>query len=229
MARLVSRKRRVERLEVVMKTLAAHLPKPHCELFYTTPYQLLVSVVLSAKVTDAMVNRVMTPQYRQGFTPETVLSLGIDGFLHRIKMIGLAPTKAKNVYNLSRILLDRFAGEVPSEREDLESLPGVGRKTANVVLGEIFGQPILAVDTHVYRVTRRLGLQDEATPEKAEKELLKIMDARYLMGGHRYFIMHGRATCKALKPLCEICCLKTICPSYPALRPKPAPLRKAKT
>ncbi|MBC7658334.1 MAG: endonuclease III [Chitinophagaceae bacterium] len=206
---------------IILQKLEAANPNPHCELIYHTPYQLLVSVVLSAQTTDIMVNRVMAPQYEGKFTPKTTVELGIEGILARIRSIGLAPTKAKNVYNLSRILLQRFHGEVPSSREDLESLPGVGRKTANVILGEIFREPTLAVDTHVYRVTRRLGLQNESTPDKAELELLKVVDPSFLPDGHHHFILHGRYTCKALSPLCNACVLNDICPSYEDLRPKP--------
>jgi endonuclease-3 len=188
-------------------------PDPRCELIYHTPYQLLVSVVLSAKNSDMMVNRVMGPLYEGEFTPETVVALGVDGLLAKIRQIGLAPTKARRVVALSQILLDQYAGNIPDTREGLESLPGVGRKTANVVLGEIFGEPTLAVDTHVFRVTRRLGLQDCSTPDKAEFELLKVMDKGLLPGGHRHFILHGRHTCKALHPQCGSCVLARLCPS----------------
>jgi len=175
-----------------------------------------------------MVNRVMAPLYEGEFTPESVVALGADGFLAKIRSIGLAPTKSKNVVKFSSILLEKFGGEVPNSREDLESLPGVGRKTANVILGEIFRHPTLAVDTHVYRVSRRLGLQNEKTPEKAELELLKVVDPKFLPDGHHHFILHGRYVCKALTPLCDVCVLSDICPSYEDLRSKPEEKAEAK-
>lgn len=209
------------RVEAIMQRFQAAMPLPPLGLIYRTPYQLLVSMILSARNTDAMVNSVMGPLYENEFTPQTVLNLGPDGFLNLIRRIGLAPTKARNIHKTSQILVERFGGEVPSRREDLESLAGVGRKTASVLLGELQGEPILAVDTHVFRVTARLGLHNESTPEKAEKVLLQIIDPRYQHGHHRYFIVHGRQTCKALKPLCDQCILSDLCPSYEILRPRP--------
>ena len=214
MVRLASIAKRRDMAELIMRRFRQEFPQPQFGLTFNTPFQLLISVVLSAKNTDSVVNRVMKPQYEQGFTPQTVLELGSEGFLAKIREIGLAPTKAKNVYRISQLLTQLYDSQVPSTREQLESLPRVGRKTANVVLGEIFGQPILAVDTHVFRVTRRLGLHDEATPDRAEQDLLKIIDSQYLLGDHRYFIQHGRAICKALKPLCDECVFKGVCPSY---------------
>ncbi len=197
--------------------LEANNPDPHCELYYETPFQLLVSVVLSAQTTDKMVNRCMVPVYQSKnppFTPDTVVSLGEKGLLELIRPIGLAPTKAKNVTNLSRILINQFGGCVPDNRSDLESLPGVGRKTASVILGELFHEPTLAVDTHVFRVTNRLGLQNEKTPEKAESELLKIIDPKFLPKAHHWFILLGRYTCKAQKPDCARCPLNELCPAW---------------
>jgi endonuclease-3 len=189
------------------------LPDPRCELYYETPYQLLVSVVLSAQTTDAMVNRCMRPLYAQGFNPETVVRWGEAKLLSYIRSIGLAPTKAKNVVALSKRIIGEFAGEIPRSRKELESLPGVGRKTANVILGELFGEPTLAVDTHVFRVTQRLGLQRAKTPEKAEQELLKVVSPAHLPKLHHWFIHHGRYTCKAAKPLCGECVLVDLCKS----------------
>ena len=131
--------------------------------------------------------------------------MGREELLQHIRTIGLAPTKAKNIYKLTGILLDENAGEVPRTRSDLEALPGVGRKTANVILGELFGEPTLAVDTHVLRVSRRLGLHKEKLPEKAEAQLMKVVDPKFLPKAHHWFILHGRYTCKAQKPLCEDC------------------------
>lgn len=205
-------KRRLRANEILDRLNAVN-PDPRCELFYRTPFQLLVSVVLSAQTTDKMVNKVMEPLYAGDFTPDTVLALGADGLLAKIRTIGLAPTKSKNVFRLSQILLEKYAGTVPSTRGELEALPGVGRKTANVILGEIFRHPTLAVDTHVYRVTHRLGLQKEKTPEKAELELLRVVDPARLPAGHHHFILHGRYTCKAMKPDCAHCVLADLCPS----------------
>lgn len=223
---LASLKKRKELAKVIMHKLQISNPDPRCELIYKTPYQLLVSVALSAQTTDMMVNRVMAPLYEEVFTPETVVALGAEGFLAKIRSIGLAPTKAKNVTKMSAILLEKFKGQIPRSREDLESLPGVGRKTANVILGEIYREPTLAVDTHVYRVSRRLGLQDEKNPEKAELELLKVVDPKDLPDGHHHFILHGRYVCKALSPQCDTCVLNDVCPSYEDLRPKPTEVKK---
>ena len=199
--------------EKQLARLAEANPDPHCELYYRTPFQLLVSVVLSAQTTDKSVNKCMQPLYDAGFTPETALAMGADGLLDKIRTIGLAPTKAKNVFKLSGIVLEKFGGKIPRTRADLESLPGVGRKTANVILGEIYREPVLAVDTHVFRVSARLGLQREATPEKAELELLKVIPPHLLPDAHHWFILHGRYTCKAQTPACDSCILRDLCPS----------------
>lgn len=219
--RIVSLSKRRDLARTILERLNEVNPDPRCELTYHSPFQLLVSVVLSAQTTDKSVNKVMEPLYTQEFTPKKVISLGVDGFLSKIRSIGLAPTKSKNVLRLSEILLEKHKGEVPSTRDELEALPGVGRKTANVILGEIFREPTLAVDTHVFRVSARLGLQNENSAEKAELELLKVVDRSLLPAGHHHFILHGRYTCKAKSPLCDECVLKDICPSYDALRPRP--------
>lgn len=209
------------RVAEIYERLNTEMPDAHCELTYTTPYQLLVSVVLSAQATDKMVNKVMEPLYSprdkdaEPFTPDTVVGWGEAGILARIRQIGLAPTKAKNVYKLSQILIEDFAGEIPRSREDLEALPGVGRKTANVILGEIYGEPTLAVDTHVYRVGYRLALHREDGPPKAELALLKVIDPQYLPKLHHLFIFLGRYTCKAQKPQCDACVVADLCPTRP--------------
>ncbi len=189
------------------------LPDPGCELYYETPFQLLVAVVLSAQTTDLMVNRCVKALFIAGLNPQTIVSWGEERLLAYIRPIGLAPTKARNIVKLAQRIIEEFAGEVPSSRLALESLPGVGRKTANVVLGEIFGLPTLAVDTHVFRVSARLGLQREKTPEKAEQALLKIIEPQLLPKLHHQLIHHGRYTCKAQKPRCAECCLAEFCPS----------------
>jgi endonuclease-3 len=172
-----------------------------------------VSVVLSAQATDKSVNDAMTELYKNKLGVDDVLKMGEAGFLSRIRRIGLAPTKAKNVLKLSKIIKENFKGEIPRSREDLESLPGVGRKTANVILGEIFREPTIAVDTHVFRVTTRLGLQNESTPEKAELKLLEVIDSKWLPMAHHWFILHGRYTCMARSPKCETCDLQVLCRS----------------
>jgi len=160
----------------------------------------------------------MEPVYRAdpAFGPETIIEMGQEGFLKIIRSIGLAPTKSKNVYRLCDILIRDYDGHVPATRKELESLPGVGRKTANVILAEVFGQPTLAVDTHVFRVGQRLGLHRDKTPLKAEQTLLKVIDPVWLPAAHHWFILHGRYTCKAQKPLCEECPVHDLCPSVSA-------------
>jgi endonuclease III len=199
----------------VLKRLESDNPDPRCELFYRTPYQLLVAVVLSAQATDKIVNRCMQPLFEAGFSPASALALGEAGILSKIRAIGLAPTKARNIYALTEILLAKHGGEVPDKREDLEALPGVGRKTANVVLGEIFRQPTLAVDTHVFRVTTRLGFHQEKSPEKCEAVLLSLVPTSKLPRAHHWFILHGRYVCKAQRPDCGNCTLRAVCPSAP--------------
>ncbi len=211
MPRLSSRVKRQKLASLIVARLQKEFPNPHCELYYETPYQLLVSVVLSAQTTDKSVNRQMEPLYRQGFGPETALAWGQELLLSKIRTIGLAPTKSKNVIKLTQILMEKYQGKVPHSREALEALPGVGRKTANVVLGEIFKEPTLAVDTHVFRVTTRLALQKEANPLKAEKELLLILDQKVLPAAHHLFIFLGRYVCQARKPACASCVLQDIC------------------
>lgn len=208
-----------KRVDAILQLLRKQTPHPKCELFYLTPFQLLVSVVLSAQATDKSVNAAMIEVHEQGLTPEKVLEMGEAEFLSKIRRIGLAKTKAKNVLKLSKIILERFGGDVPNNREALESLPGVGRKTANVILGEIFREPTIAVDTHVYRVTARLGLQHEKTPEKAEQKLLKIIDPHWLPDAHHWFILHGRYTCVARTPKCGACIVAHLCNSPDKIEP----------
>jgi len=190
-------------------------PHPRCELYYRTPYQLLVSVVLSAQATDKSVNKAMQPLYDSGFSPDTVLALGQEGFLEKIRTIGLAPTKSKNILRLTRILRETYGDTVPQNRDALESLPGVGRKTANVVLGELWGEPTLAVDTHVLRVSARLGFHREnaaAKADKVEKALLKIVPRAFLPRAHHWLVLHGRYQCTARNPKCASCLIEDLCP-----------------
>ena len=187
-------------------------PNPKCELYYRSSYQLLVSVVLSAQTTDKMVNRSMTEIYDDGFDIDQAIALKKE-ILKVIQSIGLANTKAKNVFRLSLLLRERHHDQVPANREDLQALPGVGRKTANVIMAELFGEPTLAVDTHVFRVSYRLGLHDEKNADKTEEALMKLIPIKYLPRAHHWFILHGRYVCKARKPLCEKCLLIDFCPS----------------
>ncbi len=191
----------------------ANNPNPRCELYYTTDFQLLLSVMLSAQTTDKAVNAAVRDAYDHGLGPEQVVALGADGMLKLIRRIGLAPTKARRAVALATEIIEKHNGRVPNNRDALEALPGVGRKTANVILAELFGEPTLAVDTHVFRVTRRLGLHNEKTPEACEQRLMAQIDRKFLPRAHHWFILLGRYTCKALKPACDRCYLADICPS----------------
>lgn len=213
MPSLASLARRREAVIQILEKLREQNPHPRCELVYHSPYQLLVSVVLSAQATDKQVNKVMEPLYAKGFSPDVMLGWGEQGFLERIRSIGLAPTKAKNVAKLTAMLKEKYHGNVPDTREELEALPGVGRKTANVILGELHRHPTLAVDTHVFRVTQRLGLHNEKNAEKAELVLLDLVPPSYLPDAHHWFILLGRYVCKARVPECERCVLNQLCPS----------------
>ena len=197
--------------EALFQRLAEALPDPKSELEYHNPFTLLVAVVLSAQATDAGVNRATRALFAVADTPQKMVDLGEETVRDYIKTIGLFNTKAKNVMTLSRTLVDEYAGEVPQTREALQSLPGVGRKTANVVLNVAFGQPTIAVDTHIFRVGNRLGLAPGKTPDEVEKALEKIVPDRYLVGAHHWLILHGRHVCKARRPLCEACVIYDLC------------------
>lgn len=200
-------------VQEMLSRFSAKNPSPRCELYYETPFQLLISVVLSAQTTDKMVNRCMQPLYKEHLDLQTILEWQEQGLYQHVKSIGLAKTKSRHIYQLAQILRDRFGGEVPRTRDELEALPGVGRKTASVVLGELFRLPTLAVDTHVFRVTQRLNLHSAKTPLAAEKILLKQIAPEYLPQAHHWFVLHGRYVCKAIKPACRECLLNDICPS----------------
>jgi endonuclease-3 len=183
------------------------------ELEYVNPFTLLVAVVLSAQATDVGVNKATRGLFKVASTPRQMLALGEDGLQERIKTIGLYRNKAKNVIALSQQLIDAHGGEVPREREALEALPGVGRKTANVVLNTAFGEPTLAVDTHVFRVAHRLGLAEGKTPLEVEQGLVKVIPAKYMRHAHHWLILHGRYVCQARKPRCEACIVSDLCRS----------------
>jgi endonuclease-3 len=197
--------------DALFTRLAEALPEPETELAYTNPFTLLVAVVLSAQATDAGVNRATGPLFAVADTPARMLALGEERVRDFIKTIGLFNTKAKNVVLLSKAIVEQHGGEVPRDRASLEALPGVGRKTANVVLNVAFGEPTIAVDTHIFRVGNRLGLAPGRTPDEVEAALMRIVPERYLRGAHHWLILHGRHVCKARRPLCETCVIYDLC------------------
>jgi endonuclease III len=202
---------RKETVDAFFAHLAAARPAPETELDYTTPYTLLVAVVLSAQATDVGVNKATRPLFKVADTPQKMVALGEAQLCDYIRTIGLYRTKAKNVIRLSEILIEKYGGEVPRDREALESLPGVGRKTANVVLNTAFGETTIAVDTHVFRVSNRTGLAPGETPLEVELKLNKRVPDRWKRGAHHWLILHGRYVCKARKPECPICPVVSLC------------------
>jgi endonuclease-3 len=186
-------------------------PKPTTELAYTTPFELLVAVVLSAQATDVGVNKATRKLYPVANTPATILALGEDGLKAYISTIGLFNAKAKNVIALCRLLIEQHGGEVPREREALEALPGVGRKTANVVLNTAFGEPTIAVDTHIFRVSNRTGLAPGKDVRAVEAKLEKVVPPEFKLDAHHWLILHGRYVCKARKPDCPHCVIRDLC------------------
>jgi len=204
----------------IFARLEALDPHPRTELEYRTPFELLVAVMLSAQATDRSVNLATRELFPVANTPRQIVALGVDGLVPYIRSIGLFPTKSKNVVAMARLLLDRHDGEVPDDREALEQLPGVGRKTANVVLNVAFGQPTIPVDTHVLRVANRTGIAPGTTPLEVEEKLLRVVPERYRTHAHHWLILHGRYVCKARVPECWRCPIADLC-DY---RPKtPAP------
>jgi endonuclease-3 len=191
--------------EALYRNLAKAIPEPKSELEHTTPYELLVAVVLSAQATDKSVNLATARLFPVANTPEKIAALGVEGLEQYIRTIGLYRGKAKNVIALSQILMEKHGGQVPRTREDLEALPGVGRKTANVVLNVAFEELTIAVDTHVFRVANRTRLAPGRDPLAVEMNLLKVTPKKYLRNAHHYLILHGRYTCLAKKPLCAKC------------------------
>jgi endonuclease-3 len=203
----------LERVEEIFRLFAVASPEPKGELEYVNPYTLLVAVVLSAQATDAGVNKATRGLFKAADTPKKMLALGLTEVEQRIKTIGLYRNKAKNVIALSEKLIAEHGGEVPAEREALEALPGVGRKTANVVLNIAFGEPTMAVDTHVFRVAHRLELAAGKTPLEVELGLLRVIPERYLRHAHHWLILHGRYICQARKPRCDQCVVCGLCNS----------------
>lgn len=209
-ARRASRLSKAE-IEELFSRLAARNPEPQTELSYSNPFTLVVAVALSAQATDVGVNRATKKLFETVDTPRKMLDLGEEALIDHIRTIGLYRNKAKNVIALSRILVERFGGEVPRDRESLESLPGVGRKTANVVLNVAFGEETIAVDTHIFRVGNRTGLAPGKTPEAVEDVLLKVVPGPYRRHAHHWLILHGRYICIARKPRCPVCPIADIC------------------
>jgi len=198
-------------VEALYARLAAANPEPRSELSYHDPYTLLVAVVLSAQATDVSVNKATGPLFAVAATPRAMVELGEEALAGFIHSIGLYRTKARNVIALSRILLDQHGGEVPSGRAALEALPGVGRKTANILLNIAFGEPTIAVDTHVFRVANRTGLAPGQTVEAVERGLLAVTPARWARHAHHWLILHGRHVCTARKPACDRCGIADLC------------------
>ena len=195
----------------MFERLRARNPHPTTELEYGDPFQLLIAVILSAQATDRSVNLATRKLFPVAGTPAAILALGEEGLAAHIRTIGLYKTKAKNVIATCRLLLEQHGGVVPREREALEALPGVGRKTANVVLNTAFGEPTMAVDTHIFRVANRTGLAKGSTPLAVEKKLLRAVPAEFLKDAHHWLILHGRYTCKAIKPACPACPIADLC------------------
>lgn len=204
-----------EFIEPFFATLKAANPQPNTELEYTSVFELLAAVLLSAQATDVGVNKATRRLFPVANTPQKILALGLDGLENHIRTIGLYRSKARHLMETCRILVDQHGGEVPRTREALEALPGVGRKTANVVLNVAFGEPTMAVDTHIFRVGNRTGLAPGKTPYEVEMQLLKRVPAAYLVDAHHWLILHGRYICQARKPLCGQCAVAGYCDFRP--------------
>jgi len=200
-----------EDVEAIFGAFAAANPEPKTELDYVNPFTLLVAVVLSAQATDAGVNKATPALFKAAPTPEKMVALGVEGIESHIKTIGLYRGKAKNVFALSQLLVEHYNSRVPETREALEELPGVGRKTANVVLNVAYGQPTIAVDTHLFRVGNRTGLAPGKTPIEVEEQLLQVVPEKYLLHAHHWLILHGRYVCKARVPECYRCIIAEWC------------------
>src|SRR5271154_2383919 len=199
-----------KRREIFARLRTAN-PAPRTELIYRSPFELLVAVILSAQATDKSVNKATAALFRAANTPAAVLALGIEGLSLFIRSIGLYNTKAKNIIATCQLLLERHAGAVPASREELERLPGVGRKTANVILNTAFGEATIAVDTHIFRVANRTGLARGKTVKTVEEKLLKFVPLEFRQDAHHWLILHGRYTCKARSPACPTCSIEDLC------------------
>jgi len=209
---------------LIFERLAAANPAPTTELVWSSPFELLVAVILSAQATDRSVNQATARLFAAARTPAAIAALGESGIAPYIRTIGLWATKAKNVAATASLLLERHGGKVPQRREDLEALPGVGRKTANVVLNTAFGEPTMAVDTHIFRVANRTGLAPGRNVRAVEDRLLKVVPAEFLQDAHHWLILHGRYVCKARKPDCAACAIVDLCEYRHKVLPDPATL-----
>jgi endonuclease III len=196
--------------EIFLRLQAAN-PNPTTELVYYSPFELLIAVILSAQATDVSVNKATAKLYAVANTPETILALGLDGLKSYIKTIGLYNSKAANILKTCEMLIQQHQSQVPHDREALEALAGVGRKTANVVLNTAFGEPTIAVDTHIFRITNRIGLADAKTVDGVEQQLLKVIPPQFKLDAHHWLILHGRYVCIARKPKCTECLLRDLC------------------
>ena len=194
-----------EKRTAIYTTLRERMPAPTTELNYENPFELLISVILSAQATDISVNKATDKLYPVARTPEAIRALGVEGLKPYIKTIGLFNSKANNIIKTCRLLIENHASEVPRSRDELEALPGVGRKTANVILNTAFGEPTIAVDTHIFRVSNRTGLAKGKTPLEVEKRLVKMTPDEFKLDAHHWLILHGRYVCKARTPLCAQC------------------------
>jgi endonuclease-3 len=208
-----------KRREIFARLKAAN-PHPTTELEYTTPFELLIAVILSAQATDVSVNKATRQLYPVANTPATIHALGVEGLIPYVQTIGLYRNKAKNVIETCRILLEQHRGEVPRDREALQALPGVGRKTANVVLNTAFGVPAMAVDTHIFRVSNRTGIAPGKNVDIVEQKLMKFVPSEYLMDAHHWLILHGRYTCTARSPQCWNCLIADLC-EFKSKTPQP--------
>jgi endonuclease-3 len=215
-----------DELHEIFRRFHVQRPEPKGELEHVNPFTLVVAVALSAQATDAGVNKATRALFAIADTPQKMLDLGEEKVRDYIKTIGLYRNKAKNVIALSQKLIDDFGGEVPKTREELITLPGVGRKTANVVMSMAFGIPTMAVDTHVFRIANRLGLAPGKTPDEVEENLLRVIPDEYLFHAHHWLILHGRYTCKARKPECQACVIADICKSAEKTNAVPAELKE---
>ncbi|WP_092931374.1 endonuclease III [Rhizobium sp. 9140] len=213
-----------EEVEEIFRRFSVQRPEPKGELKYVNPFTLVVAVALSAQATDVGVNKATKALFAIADTPEKMLALGEDAVREHIRTIGLYRNKAKNVIALSRMLVEDFGGQVPRDRDELVKLPGVGRKTANVVLSMAFGQATIAVDTHIFRIANRIGLAPGKTPDQVEDHLVRVIPNHYLYHAHHWLILHGRYTCKARRPECEHCIIADLCKAAEKTNTIPAPL-----
>ncbi len=200
-----------DKRQQIFTRLRADNPKPRTELHYSTPFELLIAVVLSAQATDVSVNKATARLFPKANTPQQIAALGVDGLKPFIQTIGLYNSKASNIIKLCQIVLTEHHGEVPRQREALEALPGVGRKTANVVLNTAFGEPTIAVDTHIFRISNRIGLAPGKTPLAVEQKLLKVVPDEFKKDAHHWLILHGRYVCTARQPKCPVCLINDLC------------------